>query len=259
MARKKVNLSWISNDAARKATYKKRKKGLLKKVRELSTLCGVEATAVVIGPNEPQPEVWPSVPEAQRTLLKYKTLPEMDQGKKMMNQEGFFRHRIEKLKEQAKRWATDNQDMEADTLMYQCLSGRSLEDLAVVDLNELGKRIDAKIKGVQQRMEAIKRSESQPQPDLAEASAKETTLEFWAMPAVASAKVNKVENLNDYMKVGNGETSCLLAAMETLQKQQWLMEMMNPHEPNGVGNVTETVNPFGDATSSWFDAFMGDI
>ncbi|KAG9439980.1 hypothetical protein H6P81_020145 [Aristolochia fimbriata] len=258
MARKKVKLSWISNDAARKATYKKRKKGLLKKVSELSTLCGVEATAVVIGPNDPHAsEVWPSVPEAQRTLLKFKTLPEMDQGKKMMNQEGFFRQRIEKLKEQGKRWASENRETEEDTLMYLCLTGRScLEDLAIVDLNQLGKRIDAKLKGVEQRMEAIKRSteESQPQKE------KESTLEFWAVPgSVAWGKANKVDQANDYKLAGNGETSGLqAAAMETLQRQQWLMEMMNPHEPNGVGDESDSVNPFGDA-SSWFDAFMGDI
>ncbi|XP_068669179.1 agamous-like MADS-box protein AGL80 [Aristolochia californica] len=251
MARKKVKLAWIANDAARKATYKKRKKGLLKKVSELSILCGVEASAVVIGPNEQQPEVWPSVHEAQRILLKFKTLPEMDQGKKMMNQEGFFRQRIEKLKEQAKRWTTENREIEMDALMYQCLSGRSLEDLVIEDLTELGKRIETKTKAVQQRVEIFKRTESQPP---APATAKQTP-GFWAV-AAARGKVNKVET-NEH-KSGNGETTALQAAMEALQRQQWLVEMMNPHEPMGVGDGNEAVNPFGDA-SSWFDALMGDI
>ncbi|XP_068668932.1 agamous-like MADS-box protein AGL80 [Aristolochia californica] len=246
MARKKVKLAWIINDAARKATYKKRKKGLLKKVSELSTLCGVEASALVFGPNEPQPEAWPSVHEAQRILLKFKTLPEMDQEKKMMNQEGFFRQKIGKLKEQAKRWKTENREMEMDALMYQCLRGRSLEDLTIEDLTELRTRTETKAKAVQQRMEKIKRTESLPQ------AAKETP-GFWA---AARGKVNRLD-INDH-KPGNGEATTLQAAMEALQRQQWLVEMMNPHEQQGVANENEALIPFVDP-NSWFDAFMGDI
>jgi hypothetical protein len=60
MARSKVKLALIVNDAARKESYKKRRKGLLKKVAELSTLSGIEVCAIVYGPYEPQPEIWPS-------------------------------------------------------------------------------------------------------------------------------------------------------------------------------------------------------
>ncbi|KAF5203782.1 agamous-like MADS-box protein AGL80, partial [Thalictrum thalictroides] len=88
MARKKVKLAWIVNDSARRATFKKRKKGLMKKVSELSTLCGVEACAIIYGPEDPQPDVWPSTPsEAHRVLTRFNSMPEMEQSKKMMNQE----------------------------------------------------------------------------------------------------------------------------------------------------------------------------
>ena len=40
MARKKVNLQWISNNATRRAMYKRRSQGLEKKASELATLCG---------------------------------------------------------------------------------------------------------------------------------------------------------------------------------------------------------------------------
>jgi SRF-type transcription factor (DNA-binding and dimerisation domain) len=59
MARKKVNLAWIQNDAIRRATFKKRKKGLIKKASELSTLCGVDTCVVIYGPQDQKPEVWP--------------------------------------------------------------------------------------------------------------------------------------------------------------------------------------------------------
>ncbi|XP_021815730.1 agamous-like MADS-box protein AGL80 [Prunus avium] len=43
MTRKKVSLTYITNDSARKATFKKRKTGLMKKGNELSTLCDIQA------------------------------------------------------------------------------------------------------------------------------------------------------------------------------------------------------------------------
>lgn len=45
--RKKVKLEFNVNDAARKETYKKTKKGLLNKVEELSILCRIEVRAIV--------------------------------------------------------------------------------------------------------------------------------------------------------------------------------------------------------------------
>ena len=103
MTRKKVKLAYISNDSARKATFKKRKKGLMKKVSELSTLCGIEACAIVYSPYDAQPEVWPSPIMVQRVLSQFKNMPEMEQSKKMVNQEHFLRQRIGKANEQLKK------------------------------------------------------------------------------------------------------------------------------------------------------------
>ncbi|MBA0880711.1 hypothetical protein Goshw_025403 [Gossypium schwendimanii] len=57
MIRKKVKLSYITNDSSRKANYKKRKKGLMRKMSELSTLCGIGACAIMYSPYESQTEV----------------------------------------------------------------------------------------------------------------------------------------------------------------------------------------------------------
>ena len=78
MTRKKVKLAYISNDSARKATFKKRKKGLMKKVSELSTLCGIEACAIVYSPYDAQPEVWPSPITVQLMLSQFKNMPKME-------------------------------------------------------------------------------------------------------------------------------------------------------------------------------------
>ncbi|KAK5813509.1 hypothetical protein PVK06_028960 [Gossypium arboreum] len=69
MTRKKINLAYITNDLARKAAYKKRKKGLMKKVCELGTLYGIDACTIINNPYESQPKVWPSLWESNNLNL----------------------------------------------------------------------------------------------------------------------------------------------------------------------------------------------
>jgi len=85
MTRRKVKLAFIENDSARKTTYKKRKKGMLKKIEELSTLCGIDACAIVYGPDDHEPEVWPSHCEVQRVVGRFRNMPAVEKIKKMVN------------------------------------------------------------------------------------------------------------------------------------------------------------------------------
>ncbi|MBA0633680.1 hypothetical protein Godav_029707 [Gossypium davidsonii] len=87
MIRKKVKLAYITNDSSRKATYNKRNKGLMKKMSELSTLCGINACAIMYSPYESQLEVWPSPIGSQQVLSKFKMILEMEHRKNMVNQE----------------------------------------------------------------------------------------------------------------------------------------------------------------------------
>ncbi|KAK1312350.1 Agamous-like MADS-box protein AGL80 [Acorus calamus] len=160
MARKKVKLALIANDSARKATFNKRKKGLIKKVSELSVLCGVSACAVVYGPYEARPIVWPSAQDAQRVLARLKSLPEMEQNKKMMNQEAFLRQRVAKLREQVKRQERENREEELKELMRRCVDGEGWGALAragVEEVTALACMLEVKAKAVQERMEALRR------------------------------------------------------------------------------------------------------
>ena len=94
MTRKKVKLAFILNNASRKATYKKRKKGLLKKVHELSTLCGIPAGAIIYSPYDPTPEVWPDADGIQQVIAAFRSLPELERHKNMVNQEEYLKQRI---------------------------------------------------------------------------------------------------------------------------------------------------------------------
>ncbi|XP_009618312.2 agamous-like MADS-box protein AGL80 [Nicotiana tomentosiformis] len=160
MTRKKVKLAFITNDSARKATFKKRKKGLMKKVSELSTLCGIDACAIIYSPYENQPEVWPNTMGAQRVLAEFKRMPEMEQSKKMVNQESFIRQRIAKASEQLKKQSKENREKEMTEVMYQCLAGKGLQNLNLGDLNDLGWVVDQNLKEINKRIEAFKKRAS---------------------------------------------------------------------------------------------------
>nr|XP_016435742.1 PREDICTED: agamous-like MADS-box protein AGL80 [Nicotiana tabacum] len=160
MTRKKVKLAFITNDSARKATFKKRKKGLMKKVSELSTLCGIDACAIIYSPYENQPEVWPNTMGAQRVLAEFKRMPEMEQSKKMVNQESFIRQRIAKASEQLKKQSKENREKEMTEVMYQCLAGKGLQNLNLGDLNDLDWVVDQNLKEINKRIEAFKKRAS---------------------------------------------------------------------------------------------------
>ncbi|KAI3925927.1 hypothetical protein MKW98_028063 [Papaver atlanticum] len=124
MARKKVTLAYIASATARKVTFNKRRKGLLKIVSELSTLCGVSACAIVNGPYDPQPEVWPEQWEAHRVLMWFKSLPEIElrNVNKQFNPESFALNQIEKLSEQCKRHQQENHYLEINRMYNSELS-----------------------------------------------------------------------------------------------------------------------------------------
>ncbi|CAK9328457.1 unnamed protein product [Citrullus colocynthis] len=162
MTRKKVKLAYIANDSARKATFKKRKRGLMKKVSELSTLCGIEACAIVFSPYDSQPELWPSPIGVQRVLSQFKKMPEMEQSKKMVNQETFLRQRIAKANEQLKKMRKDNREKEITRLMFQSLAAtKGLHGLNMLDLNDLGWLIDQNLKDIGTRIDTLKKPPTQ--------------------------------------------------------------------------------------------------
>ncbi|KAL1535851.1 agamous-like MADS-box protein AGL80 [Salvia divinorum] len=156
MTRKKVTLAYITNDSERKASYKKRKKGLIKKVSELSTLCGVDACAIIYSPYDPVPEVWPSPLAAQSILARFRKLSNMDQSRKMVNQESFTRQRIKKASEQLRRLQKDNNCRELEAFMFRCITGQaSVDSFNLTDVSEMGWVINQTLREIKGRMDAM--------------------------------------------------------------------------------------------------------
>ncbi|CAK8566081.1 unnamed protein product [Lathyrus sativus] len=167
MTRKKVKLAFIVNDAARQATYKKRKKSVLKKIDELSTLCGIEACAIIYSPYDPQPEIWPSPCGVQNVLSKFKSMPEFKKSRKMVNQETFLEQRILKGKEQLNKQMTDNKEKEMTMYMFECLNARKIvsNNMSKVDFYNLSCMIDMNLNNIGRRLD--NNINSQVQSDMA--------------------------------------------------------------------------------------------
>ncbi|OIW14056.1 hypothetical protein TanjilG_11401 [Lupinus angustifolius] len=153
MARRNTKHAYIVNDAKRNATYKKRKNSLIKKTMEISTLCGVDACAIIYRSNELQPEVWPSHSGVQSVLYKFLTFPPLEQSRKMFDQQSFLKQRIVKAQDQLQKKKIRNQNEMMSLFMFNCLNTGFVNDninlqiakdlLSVIDrnLNDLDRKI----------------------------------------------------------------------------------------------------------------------
>ncbi|KAL8130444.1 hypothetical protein V2J09_019599 [Rumex salicifolius] len=237
MTRKKVKLAFIPNDSARKATFKKRKKGFLKKMYELTTLCEIEACAVIYSPYDAQPEAWPSAIGAQRVLSKFRRMPEMEKSKKMVNQEAFLRQRINKAAEQLKKQQKENREKEITQVMHHCLGGKaSVQNMNLVDLNDLGWLIDQNLKEIYKRIETLKK-----QPAAPPKAAKRAAVVEAALPPPPAAvppqreqvrAVNEGEKIQQCVRTPPGfDQVNLLDNQDPLPiRGSWFMELMSPHD-----------------------------
>ncbi|KAG6466596.1 agamous-like MADS-box protein AGL80 [Zingiber officinale] len=156
MARCKVRLVRIANAGSRRTTLRKRLKGLMKKVREMTVLCGVEAAAVVYDPQDPlHPAAWPSRREAALLLQGFRALPEVERLRKMTSQEAFLRQRVAKMRDQLRRQQLANHELEMSAILFEGLSGRSLHDVGIENAYSLSLLVDNKLQEIAARRQEL--------------------------------------------------------------------------------------------------------
>lgn len=136
----------------------------MKKLNELTTLCGVEACAIVYQPShdrvsdhDHEPEVWPSSPETvQKVLTRFIEMPEFERYRKMVNHEDFMRQRVMKATEKLKKKVNENMKMESTLHLYKYLeTGMVPENLSLPSQNGLACLIDEKLKEIEKKMEEL--------------------------------------------------------------------------------------------------------
>jgi hypothetical protein len=148
-----VKLAFITKDTARKATYKKRVKGLMKKLNEITTLCGIKACGILFNPDDLEPQIWPSNEGVQSVLNQFLHVPEFDRDRKMLNHESYLKEKIQKLNEKLTKKTKENRKMEMTVQLYRFLEkGDITENLSIVDQDDLAYVINEKMEEINMKM-----------------------------------------------------------------------------------------------------------
>lgn len=126
MPRGKLKLEPITDNIARNQSFKKRKKGIIKKVNELATLCGVKACAVINSCDNTEPEFSPSKEGAKEVCLKFLDVLPEQRYKKMYDQERYLWERIQKEREKLMRIDEENREIEVQEVMFDLLKGKAM-------------------------------------------------------------------------------------------------------------------------------------
>ncbi|KAK7278066.1 hypothetical protein RJT34_23089 [Clitoria ternatea] len=155
MTRKKVKHVYIADVTARKATFKKRKKGIIKKVNELTILCGIQACALIASPFDSKIEVWPDSEGTRHIIERYQSTSIIDRSKNV-SQESFIVHRVAKAQDQVKKKHRENREKEVTLTIFQYLkSGIIPQQLNFEELKDLERLIEKNIKQVESRIEEL--------------------------------------------------------------------------------------------------------
>ncbi|KAI3698784.1 hypothetical protein L2E82_42607 [Cichorium intybus] len=158
MPRNKLKLAFISDNNARRTSFRKRKDGIKKKLNELCTLCGVDACAIIYTPNEPEPDVWPSKNGVENVLDQFNQMPDTHLSRKMYNHDSYIEKRITKTMELLNKQIKENREKELANKMSECLTGeRSVDNLILEDLNDLVSLADKKVLEIDTMIELLKK------------------------------------------------------------------------------------------------------
>lgn len=159
--KRKITSKLIENFSQRKLCYKKRLKGLFTKMEQVTTLCDLEACAVVFGPGDTAPLMWPSQGVAETLIHKFESMPELTRFKNVTDQVYFLKEKGEKLQATLDKMKEDNEEALMGSYMYQIESGgKLLSDFEPSELNRLITFMLKKYKIFSQRVGYIEESVS---------------------------------------------------------------------------------------------------
>ncbi|GER50402.1 hypothetical protein STAS_27704 [Striga asiatica] len=116
MGRAKLNMEFITKEKTRNTTFAKRKKGLIRKLDELTILCDVSACIIIYGPkNETglsEPDVWPTNPDqAHRIIQSYRAKNnESSSSSKTYGLHDFWLDRLKKVEDELAKQRKKNME-----------------------------------------------------------------------------------------------------------------------------------------------------
>ncbi|CAA7027236.1 unnamed protein product [Microthlaspi erraticum] len=157
MGRRKVTHQLISDAATRRVTFRKRKEGLLKKLKELTILCGLRACAIIYSDYKEGPEVWPNRNEVRVLLNRLSELPVEKQTKYMMDQKDLMTRMIQDAEKKLEKEQMFGRSMELGmAAAFRDLDDADYSEELVKAADVVAKRINV----IRERIEALESGEA---------------------------------------------------------------------------------------------------
>ncbi|KAK2441520.1 hypothetical protein P8452_20278 [Trifolium repens] len=155
MTGRNTELEYKTDNSKRKSTFQKRKNGIIKKAKEITTLCRTDTCAIIYEENNPRATVFPSKDGVQKVLNKFRNFPESEQRKTMVDHEGFVRQSIEKARAKLKKEKDKSKKKEMNNQIDHFIQTGEFDGyVSESDLEDLSSLIDSNIKEVEHRIES---------------------------------------------------------------------------------------------------------
>ncbi|KAI3887128.1 hypothetical protein MKX03_008068, partial [Papaver bracteatum] len=119
----KVKLAFITDKAARKESLRSRRRGILKMLGELCTLCEVTACAIINGANDKNPKVWPSDEAVHNCLTGLDSVQETDRMRNHMDQETYPLENAKKMNAKWQKFKLENDTLEINQIYSKAMIG----------------------------------------------------------------------------------------------------------------------------------------
>ncbi|CAH9145497.1 unnamed protein product [Cuscuta epithymum] len=153
MGRAKLNLELIPNKKSLNLTFKKRKEGILKKIKEFTTLCDVNACMIIYGlPDEAQssdPTIWPTDRSKVERMIQVYKEKGAENGARAYGLPNFYMDRKKKAEEELKKLKQKKLESKYPTCP------KLLDGLSKPELENFVSFLDRKLRASNTRLEMI--------------------------------------------------------------------------------------------------------
>ncbi|RDX95516.1 Agamous-like MADS-box protein AGL82, partial [Mucuna pruriens] len=152
MGRARITLKPISNERSRKTTFQQRKKGLIKKISEFSTMCGVEACFIVYDDvnGDAGRVTWPQDPTMVRSIIENYERQKNERPPKTFDIQDFFENRKNMIEAEISKLHKQAREIKYPTW------DPAFSNMGEEQLRAFIAKVDAKIDDCDQRINMLK-------------------------------------------------------------------------------------------------------